>query len=97
MHDDTFDAAASSAAIDHQGPDDIRRTLAEVRRVTKPGSQFLLIVSVPNISLSIAWGPLIAGKLQDRTFWRNALQEAGFSIEREGTVRASAMFLTRGS
>jgi SAM-dependent methyltransferase len=93
--DASFDAAASSAAIDHLEPGDVRKTLSEVRRVLKPGGQFLLLVIVPNVWVMIAFGPLIAGRLKKREFWRASLTEAGLAIEREGTVQTSAMFLAR--
>jgi SAM-dependent methyltransferase len=93
--DGSFDAAASSAAIDHLDTGDLHTTLGEVRRVLKPGGQFLLLVSVPNVWLMLAFGPLIAGRLKDRAFWRAALAGAGLAIEREGTVRTHAMFLAR--
>lgn len=91
---DTFDAAVSSAAIDHLQPDEIRKTLHEVNRVVVPAAPFLLMVIVPNIWLRIAFGPLIRN-LHGRTFWRESLAEAGFRIEREGTARATALFLVK--
>lgn len=93
--DGEFDAAASSAAIDHLADGDIRVTLGEVHRVLRPDGQFLLLVVVPCVWLWIAWGPSIAGKLQPRAYWRRVLDEAGFRVEREGTVRTTAMFLTK--
>lgn len=95
--DATFDAVASSAAIDHLEPDDLHKTLGEVHRVLRPDGQFLLLVTVPNVWVMIAFGPLLVRRLKNREFWRAALTEAGLSIEREGTVRTSAMFLTRRS
>ncbi len=94
FEDHSFDAAASSAAIDHLQPDDIRQTLSEVRRVLVPGGQFLLLVVVPNVWLTIAYGPLI-WRMRGRAFWREALAEAGFAVEREGFARTSALFLAR--
>jgi len=91
--DASFDGAASSAAIDHLEPDDIRTTLSEVRRVLKPGSQFLLMVVVPNTWLTVAFGPMMAGRLKGRGFWREALAAAGLTIEREGAVRTTAFCL----
>ncbi len=91
---DSFDAAMSSAAIDYLQPDDIRKTLSEVQRVVSPGGQLLLMVTVPNTWLRIAFGPMI-GRMQGRGFWREALMGAGFRIEREATVRTMAMFMAR--
>lgn len=93
--DASFEGAASSAAIDHLKPDEIRQALHEIRRVLVPGGQFLLLVIVPNIWLTIAFGPLMIGKLRGRSFWREALSEAGFSLEREGTAQTAALFLAR--
>lgn len=94
FEDRSFDAAASSAAIDHLQPDDIRRTLSEVSRVLVPGGQFLLLVIVPNLWLTIAYGPLI-WRMRPRAFWREALSEAGFAIDREGSSGTTALFLAR--
>lgn len=90
----SFDGAMSSAAIDHLQPEDIRKTLREVNRVVVPGADFLLMVIVPNIWLRIAFGPLI-GRMRGRSFWRESLAQAGFTIQREGTKRATALFLAR--
>ena len=90
----SFEGAMSSAAIDHLQPEDIRKTLREVNRVVVPGADFLLMVIVPNIWLTIAFGPLI-GRMRGRNFWRESLAQAGFTIQREGTKRATALFLAR--
>ena len=90
----SFQGAMSSAAIDHLDPDGIRKTLCEVQRVVQPGGQFLLLVIVPNIWLRIAFGPLI-GRMRPRSFWRNELTAAGFVVQREGTMRTTALFLSR--
>lgn len=98
FEDRSFDAAASSAAIDHLQPAEIRQTLGEVRRVLASTGQFLLIVSVPNIWMVIAFGPLLLLRLlrlRRRRFWRDAIGDAGLMLEDEGTVRGSAWFLAR--
>jgi len=90
----SFQGAMSSAAIDHLEPAGISRTLGEVHRVLEPGGQFLLLVIVPNIWLRIAFGPLI-GRMRPRSFWHNELTAAGFVIQREATMRTTALFLCR--
>ena len=60
-----------------------------------PGGQFLLLVIVPNVWLTIACGPMMIGRMKGRSFWRGALQEAGFTLEREGTARTTALFLAK--
>lgn len=90
----SFSAAASSAAIDHLDTEGIAQTLGEVRRVLVPGGQFLLVVIVPNLWLTIAYGPLI-WRMRPRRFWREALAAAGMEVEAEGTVGTSAWLLAR--
>ena len=90
----SFQGAMSSAAIDHLEAEGIRKTLREIHRVVEPGGQFLLLVIVPNIWLRIAFGPLV-GRMRPRSFWQNELTAAGFDIQRQGTVRTTALFLSR--
>ncbi len=96
FEDASFTGAASSAAIDHLDSQGIAETLREVRRVLVPGGQFLLVVIVPNLWLTIAYGPLI-WRMRRRQFWRDALAAAGLAVEAEGTARTSAWFLARRS
>ena len=96
FEDGSFDAAASSAAIDHLPPDEIRQTLREVSRVLVPGGQLLLMVIVPNVWLTIAYGPLV-WRMRWRAFWREVLAETGFAIDRDGSARTTALFLARSN
>jgi SAM-dependent methyltransferase len=96
--DASFDAAASSAAIDHLPPADIRKTLGEVNRVLRPSGRFLLMVIVPNLWMALAFGPFVHRGFAGRSFWRESLTEAGFTLDGEGTSRGVAWFLaSRGA
>lgn len=95
FEDHSFDLVTSSAAIDHLPEDEIRKTLHEVRRVLVPGGQFFLAVSVPNVWMAITFGPLVLPRLRNRAFWRQAFAEAGFTMQGEGALGASAWFLAR--
>ena len=55
LSDATFDGAVSAYAIDHLNGEGVRQSLGEVRRVLKPGGEFLLMV----INRDIGFGSLI--------------------------------------
>jgi SAM-dependent methyltransferase len=90
--DDEFDGIVSTYAIDHLGSD-IPKALAEARRVLRKGGQVLFMVIVPNLWMSIAWGPLVWLHMPGRRTWRRMLADAGFGLEAEGSARATAWFL----
>jgi SAM-dependent methyltransferase len=91
--DGSFDAAVSSAAIDHLERSDIPVALAEANRVLRPGGQLLLWLVVPNVWTFIAYGPLLYFHNATRSDWCGMLSAAGFSIEAEGTKRGLAWML----
>jgi SAM-dependent methyltransferase len=96
-----FDAAISVAAIDHLRRDDIERAMRETARVLKPGGQFL-IVSL-NVDGWVRMAMPVAGvhghgywgNSANRTWWQEALQRAGFEMERVGTAPATVYFLAK--
>ncbi len=90
--DDEFDGIVSTYAIDHLGKD-IPKALEEARRVLRKDGQVLLMVIVPNLWMSIAWGPLVWLAMPGRATWRRMLADAGFRLEAEGSARATAWFL----
>lgn len=93
--DADFDGVVSSTAIDHLDRADIPVALAEANRVLKEHGQILLWLAVPNLWTFIAFGPLFAihGTNADVADWRGMLDEAGFTIDDEGTKRGLAWIL----
>ena len=81
LPDDRFDAAVSVAAIDHVNRDGIRKALAEVSRVVKPGGQFLLVVLNVDLWVEIAYpfphGHGYFSHSAGGQFWRCELEAAG--------------------
>ena len=99
LPDDRFDAAVSVAAIDHVNREGIRKTLAEVARVVKPGGQFLLVVLNVDVWVKIAYpfphGHGYFSHSAGSQFWRTELEAAGFEIQEEGTRPAILYVLAR--
>lgn len=90
-----FDAAVSSYAIDHLPQPRIPTALAEVRRVLRPGGEFLLMVIVPNLSTTVAFSPFLHARMPGPRFWRAGLSVAGFEVASEGSSRGGHWFLAR--
>jgi SAM-dependent methyltransferase len=93
-----FDAAVSTAAIDHLDTEGVTKALAEVHRVLKPGGEFLLMVINVDGWVRLAY-PFAHhgyfGHSPNAARWRTALEHAGFSIAEEGTKPATLYFLAR--
>jgi SAM-dependent methyltransferase len=95
----SVDAAVSAYAIDHLDGEGIRRSLAEVSRVLRPGGEFLLMVIHPDGWTRLAF-PLFGahgyfGGRGAAERWRAALVEAGFEVLEEGTAPATLYLLVR--
>jgi ubiquinone/menaquinone biosynthesis C-methylase UbiE len=88
---DTFDGAISSYAIDHLNREGVGQTLSEIRRVLKPGGEFLMvIVNGRDPWLRYAFGPLLAhGGFRGASWWTSKIQEAGLEVVETGTAPAS--------
>lgn len=99
LPDSSFDAAVSSFAIDHLRRDDVRRALAEVVRVLKPGGQILImnlnLDGWVRVALPALPGHGYFGREQDTEWWRRALTEAGFIVPDQGTQPGTNSFLGR--
>lgn len=93
--DGSFDAVVSSYAIDHLSREGIGEALGEVRRVLRPGGEFLLIVMRPDFWLAIPYGPIPAHHLRRQEFWRVQLAQTGLPVFEEGTMPGSVYFLCR--
>lgn len=93
----TFDGAVSAFAIDHLSRRDVDRTFAEMRRVLKPGGQFLLVVINQDVWVRTALPFLVHhGYFGGRAYpdrWRDGLTRAGFTVIDEGTQPGTLYFL----
>ncbi len=91
-----FDAVLSAYAIDHVGTAGIRKSLAEAARVSKPGSDFLLLVMNKDNWVRFIWGPVVLhGGTRSPQTWIALLNEAGFDVIEHGTQPFSLHFLAR--
>jgi ubiquinone/menaquinone biosynthesis C-methylase UbiE len=94
----TFDGALSAYAIDHLGRGGFRTALGEVKRVLKPGGEFLFLTVNRDWYVRIAFpfmhhgyfGPTPA---VDR--WSAALKEGGFDIVETGYSPGTLYILCR--
>lgn len=95
----SVDGAVSVAVIDHLSREGIAQALAEVRRVLKPGGDFLLVVINPDVWIRVAF-PMLAehgyfGQAPRPTFWRGELTAAGLDVVETGTQPGALYLLAR--
>ena len=100
LADDSFDAAVSAFAIDHLNREGVGRALSEVRRVLRPGGEFLLIVLHVDGWVKTAYpfphghGGYFSGA-PPAAHWRAALEKAGFEVSEVGTRPATLYLLAQ--
>jgi len=97
--DATFDAAVSAFAIDHLNRPDRQKTYAEMRRVIRPGGEFLLLV-INNDAWIRFTLPLLVhhGYFGPRTNldrWRTEVTQAGFDMVEQGTQPGTLYLMMR--
>ena len=93
--DNSFDAVVSSYAIDHVGRDGRRKALHEVARVLKAHGEFLLLIVNTDWWTWLVSPPMAHHFRPDRARWRADLDQAGFTIEEEGTKPVTLYWLAR--
>jgi SAM-dependent methyltransferase len=95
----TFDAAVSAFAIDHLNREDRQKTYAELRRVIRPGGDFLLMVVNNDRWIRFTLPVLVHhGYFGPRTNlerWRDELAAAGFELAEHGTQPGALYVLVR--
>ncbi len=93
-----FDAAISVAVIDHFRGEDVKKTFAEVRRVLKPGGDFLFVVINRDPWMKFVF-PFLHGHyfgsrpMRDR--WLQRCREAGYDVVEVGTQPGALYVLAR--
>lgn len=93
-----FDAAISVAAVDHLSHTDILRTFAEVRRVLKPGGDFLIIVINRDPWMRFVF-PFLHGHyfgsrpIRDR--WLQRFADSGFRLIEDGRIPGALYLLAQ--
>jgi len=99
--DATFDGAVSAFAIDHLNHDDRQRTYAEMRRVIRPGGDFLLLVVNNDAWIRTALPFFVHhgyfGPATNADRWRGELTTAGFDVVEQGTQPGTLYLLGRSS
>jgi ubiquinone/menaquinone biosynthesis C-methylase UbiE len=90
--DCSFDAAVSTYALDHLGPD-IPKALSEARRVLRPEGQLLLGVILPNLWVSVTWLFMVWLRFPRRGQWFRLFREAGLDLVEERKDASGAWFL----
>jgi SAM-dependent methyltransferase len=94
--DGSYDAVVSSYVIDHLRNEGKIKALSEVARVLKPRGEFLLlIVNADWITRLFSPHALGHHPRQDPARWRALLEQAGFTIEEEGTQPATLYWFAR--
>lgn len=96
FQDAEFDAVISSYAIDHLSQKGTTQAIAEVRRVLKPGGEFLLlIVNSADWLLRVVSPPLAHHPRQSPVRWRHLIEDAGFRLEEDGTTTGTFYFYAK--
>ena len=90
-----FDAAVSSYAIDHLARRERPQAVAEVARVLKPGSEFLLLLVDADWKTWLVSPVLAHHAVPDADEWRALLQQAGFDVAETGRTFSTLYFLAR--
>ena len=93
--DGSFDAVVSSYAIDHLRRDARTTALHEVARVLKAHGEFLLLIVNTDWWTWLVSPPMAHHFRPDAARWRAQLDEAGFTIEEEGTQPVTLYWLAR--
>ena len=94
--DGEFDGVVSSYAIDHLNRAGIRKTLAEVNRVLKPGGEFLLLIIHNDAWMNVAYLPMMVhAHGLDREFWPDELAKVGLQKVEHGFLPGTAYFYYR--
>lgn len=95
LADAAYDGVISTYAIDHLRRAEIPTALAEVKRILKPGGEFLLAIVDVDWWLLFISPPIAHHPRADRELWRRMITTAGFEILEQGKTPASLHFLTR--
>ncbi len=99
--DGSFDAAVSAYAIDHLNREGIERALGEMRRVLRPGGQFLLLVINPDAWIRVAFPFFVEhgyfGSARIPDVWRERLTAAGLNVVEQGTRPGTLYILSESS
>lgn len=99
--DATFDGAVSAFAIDHLNRDGRQQTFAEMRRVLKPGADFLLLVINNDAWIRFTLPFFVHhgyfGPRTNAERWRNELSEAGFDVVQDGRQPGTLYLLARNA
>lgn len=99
FEENSFDAALSAYAIDHLSREGVKQSLGEIRRVLRPGGQFLLMVINPDAWIRIAYPFFVHhgyfGGRTDHELWRSRLIEAGFEVTEMGTTPGTLYLLAQ--
>lgn len=94
--DASFEAAISAWAIDHLRSEDVRKSLAEAKRVLKPGGDLLILALSRDNYMRIIFGPLfLHAGFRDVGRWEELLRQAGFEPLENGRMPMTLYFLAR--
>jgi SAM-dependent methyltransferase len=96
FQDGEFDAVVSSYAIDHLSQKGTQQAIAEVRRVLKPGGEFLLlIVNSADWVIRVLSPPIAHHPRQNPLRWRHLIEDAGFKLEEDGMTIGTFYFYAK--